>query len=124
MQKCKDAGFCRRHRGKQGPRFDVLADTLTVSGHQLGATLRNSLAGKDLVLSLKSYSSGGVVRLTIDEDPKSAIFNGSRYRITPDADVTLPEFESNTKDWKTMKKDAKEVGKAPTPGVTGTNRKA
>ena len=105
FKKCKDTGFCRRHRGIAGPKFEVTAESISVSGPTLSAALRNTRDGKDLLLSLKAYE-GGFVRLIVDEDLTG---DAARYRITPDASITMPEVEGKTRDWKTVKKDVKEV---------------
>ena len=59
-QKCAGTGFCRRHRGLQGPKFDVLGDSIKIDGHALSASLRNQRDNVDLLLSLKAYSDGFV----------------------------------------------------------------
>lgn len=67
-QKCKDAGFCRRNRGIQGPRFSVR--DVSVSGPELRATLHNPQAPTaDVRLLLKAYVDG-FVRLVVDEAPE------------------------------------------------------
>ena len=104
-QKCKDTGFCRRHRGLQGPKFEVLAASLSIKGPTVTASLRNARDSQDLLLSLKAYADG-FVRLMIDEDLNET---NARYRITPHASITMPDVEGRTADWKTVKKDAKEV---------------
>jgi hypothetical protein len=86
----------------------VLHDSASVSGHELRATLRNVDAGKNFNLILRAYSSG-TIRLLLDEDLDPSIPNSTRYRITPEASVTLPSFESSTAAWKTISKSTKDV---------------
>ena len=48
----------------------------------------------------------GFVHLIVDEDLTG---DAARYRIAPDAGIYMPQVEGTTRDWKTVKKDAKEV---------------
>ncbi|GAX83418.1 hypothetical protein CEUSTIGMA_g10843.t1 [Chlamydomonas eustigma] len=108
FKKCKDTGFCRRHRTKSGPKFDVLHETASVSGHELRATLRNMDAGKTFNLIVRAHSSG-TIRLLLDEDLDPSVTNGTRYRISPEDSVTLPSFETTVTPWKTISKTTKDI---------------
>jgi hypothetical protein len=67
-QKCKDAGFCDRNRGRAGGAdYSVDPGSVAVSGSELRAALASKAApGAPLELLLRAYQ-GGIVRVTVDE---------------------------------------------------------
>ena len=111
FKKCADIGFCRRHRDKSGPVFEVMAQSVKVSeGDRLmRATIRaKTAAAVDLSFQLHSYADG-FLRLTIDEASSDL---GARYRIK---DIIQTEA-INERDsfevkgtFKIMKKDATQI---------------
>lgn len=99
LQKCKDAGFCNRNRGKAGTKFSIDAASIKVEGAVCSASLLNQDApSKKFALSLIAYDDG-FVRMRVDEDP-----NVGRYQIT---DVTSPAVESRRTTWSVTQKDGK-----------------
>mmetsp|Transcript_27755 Transcript_27755/g.70759 ORF Transcript_27755/g.70759 Transcript_27755/m.70759 type:complete len:905 (-) Transcript_27755:229-2943(-) len=98
FKKCKDAGFCRRHRGKTGTKFSVDPASVNVHGATLNAKLLNADAsGKSFDLSLLAYDDG-FVRLKIEEP------GANRYQIS---DITNPKVEERKTTWAVSQKDAK-----------------
>mmetsp|Transcript_37728 Transcript_37728/g.84060 ORF Transcript_37728/g.84060 Transcript_37728/m.84060 type:complete len:895 (-) Transcript_37728:499-3183(-) len=103
FKKCKDTGFCRRNRGKTGPTFNVLPDTVQLTDlgmHTFGATLVNQAANKQLQLTIKAYTDGAV-RIKVDEDESVG-----RYKIS---DILLPEVEQRLASWKIISKSAHDI---------------
>ena len=65
MQKCDDANFCKRNRGKTGTRYSVQPESVTVVDGALSATLLNADSTAKFNLTLLAYD--GFVRLLVDE---------------------------------------------------------
>jgi alpha 1,3-glucosidase len=99
LQKCNDAGFCRRNRGKGDRKFSVDPASLTVSGSTISAVLQNADApGRQLALSLTAYKDG-FIKLLVDEAP-----GVGRYRIS---DITSPDVEGRQAAWSKTSADSK-----------------
>lgn len=92
-QKCKDAGFCERNRGKPtGGAYSIVPGSASAAGATLTASLANSGApagAPPLNLTLRAYA-GGVVRLVIDEP------GADRYQVP---DILLPDLEASAVPW-------------------------
>ena len=109
FKKCNDIGFCRRHRDKSGPVFEMQASSVKVESRLVHATLKNKLAPSvELQLQLQT-NADGFLRLTIDEAKTDL---GARYRIT-DIIQTESIEKKNSNDakttWITMKRDATQI---------------
>lgn len=89
FKKCKDLGFCRRNRGKPGPKFTVLPDSVRVVGPTASATLMNSDANKQMDFALTAYADG-FMRVSVTEP------NVERYTVR---DIIMPGLEGRTASW-------------------------
>lgn len=108
FKKCKDIGFCRRHRDKSGPVFELQASSVKVESRLVNATLKNKQAPSEFIFQLQT-NADGFLRMTIDE-AKSDL--GTRYRIT---DIIQTEAikkgneDSKKATFNTIKKDATQI---------------
>eukprot|EP00951_Prasinocladus_malaysianus_P036793 scaffold390079_cov29-Prasinocladus_malaysianus.AAC.1 len=66
-QKCKDAAFCERNRGKAGDVYALSADSVALEGSTLRGVVINEETDPHVELSLQVTMYEGFVRLQLDE---------------------------------------------------------
>jgi mannosyl-oligosaccharide alpha-1,3-glucosidase len=91
FKKCHNSGFCKRLRGKQGPRYIVTPSSVAVTGSTISAELKNTEADKTFQLQVTTYDS--IIRAQVFEP------GANRYQLPDILEAEMPRaFEITHKE--------------------------